>query len=149
MPEPTGADFAEYLRALPPERAELVAQVIALVDGAVPDGYEHAIEFGMPSWVVPLGRYPSTYNGHPLAVAAVAAQKNYTSLYLTCLSSDDAEVERFRTAWAATGKKLDMGKSCIRFSRFDALAPDVIADSIAATPPARLIELYELSRAQA
>lgn len=141
--------FAAYLDALPPERAALLTEVIALVEGALPEGYEPAMEYGMPAWVIPLEQYPDTYNGHPLGVVALAAQKNYTSLYLSCLYADDeAAVAAFRTAWAATGRKLDMGKSCIRFRRYDDLAGDLIAATIRATPPAVLIGHYERSRAR-
>jgi hypothetical protein len=154
-PEPADApqEFAGYLAALPPERAELLGRVIALVEGALPAGYVRAMEYGMPSWVIPLDVYPDTYNRHPLGVVSLAAQKNYTSLYLNCLPADAADEtagERFRADWAAAGApRLDMGKSCIRFRRYDDLAPEVIAATIRSTPPAELIARYERSRATA
>jgi hypothetical protein len=141
------ADFAAYLAAQQPGRAALLTEVIALVEGALPTGYERAIEFGMPSWVVPLEVYPDTYNAHPLALVSLAAQKNYTSLYLNSVYLSPESTESFQAAWKATGKKLDMGKSCIRFRTYDDLAPGVIADAIAATPPDALIAGYEKARA--
>jgi hypothetical protein len=143
--EPT--DFASYLGAQEPGRAALLTDVIALVESALPAGYERAIEYGMPSWVIPLAVYPDTYNAHPLAIAAIAAQKNYTSLYLNSVYLNPENIESFQTAWKATGKKLDMGKSCIRFRSYDDLAADVITDSISAMPPDALIAEYEKTRA--
>jgi hypothetical protein len=144
---PVPAEFAPYVDAQQPDRAALLAEVIALVESALPPGYERAIEFGMPSWVVPLEVYPDTYNAHPLAVAALAAQKNYTSLYLNCVYLNDENARSFQTAWQSTGKKLDMGKSCLRFRSYSDLAAEVIADVIRATPPGALIAEYEKARA--
>lgn len=136
-------EFAEYLAALPPERVEVLNQVIELVEEALPDGYVRAMEFGMPSWVIPLEVFPDTYNGHPLGVAALAAQKNYTSLYLQGCYAQPEEMEKFRADWAATGKKLDMGKSCVRFKRFEDISTEAIAGTIRRTPPDAMIALHE------
>lgn len=136
-------EFAEYLAALPPERADVLVQAMHLIEGALPEGYVRAMDFGMPHWVVPLETYPSTYNGHPLGVAALAAQKNYTSLYLHGVYASAEETAAFRAAWEASGKKLDMGKSCVRFRRFDDLAADAVTGTIARTPPDTLIALHE------
>jgi hypothetical protein len=69
----------------------------------------------MITYEIPLTRYPETYNGQPLAYVALAAQKNKYSLYLTCAYMDEARAMRLRDAHARAGKKLDMGKSCVRF----------------------------------
>ena len=69
----------------------------------------------MISYVVPFARYPDTYNKQPLAVASLANQKRYMALYLMGIYADDGE-SWFQKAWKATGKKLDMGKSCVRFT---------------------------------
>lgn len=141
-PEPASA-FADYLSALPPERAALVSRVVDLVDGALPSGYVRVIDYGMPTWVVPLEDYPDTYNGHALGVAALAAQKNYTSLYLHGVYASAAETAAFRATWAAAGKKLDMGKSCVRFRTFEDLVPEAIVGTLSRTPPSALIALHE------
>jgi hypothetical protein len=101
----------------------------------------------MIGWYVPLERYPDTYNGQPLGVAALASQKNYMSLYLNCVYSDEEEEEWFRERWAATGKKLDMGKSCVRFRKLDDVALDVVGEAVARVPPEDFIATYERSRA--
>ena len=79
----------------------------------------------------------------PPRYAALAAQKNSNSLYLNCVYASAERADRFRAAWAASGKKLDMGKSCIRFKRAADLALDVVRQEIAATTPAEFIALYE------
>jgi hypothetical protein len=137
------ATVADYLAELEPARRAEIEAVRNLVNAALPPGYVETMEFGMISWVIPLADYPDTYNRQPLAYAALAAQKNANSLYLNCVYASDERAARLRDAWAATGKTLDMGKSCIRFKRAADLAQDVVAAEIAATPPADFIALYE------
>lgn len=142
-PTPSMPEFDDYLAALAPERAELLVQVIDVVEGALPAGYVRMIDFGMPHWVIPLDAYGETYNGHPLSVAALAAQKNYTSLYLHSVYASTEETATFQSDWAASGKKLNMGKSCVRFKKFDDLAVDAITGTLSRTTPDVLIALHE------
>ena len=137
---------AEYLADLPPERAEVVAVVRDLILENLPEGYEESMNWGMLSYEIPLSRYPRTYNGQPLAYAALAAQKNYYAVYLTAAYADDAALARLRDGFARAGKKLDMGKSCLRFRKLDDLPLDVIADSIASTTPEEYIANYEAAK---
>jgi hypothetical protein len=102
----------------------------------------------MISWEVPLDRYPHTYNGQPLSYAALAAQKNYTALYLTCVQVSEQRSELMKRAWAATGRKLDMGKSCLRFKRAEEVAEDVLAETIRSVGVEQLIADYQASRAK-
>jgi uncharacterized protein YdhG (YjbR/CyaY superfamily) len=136
-----------YLAELPPERAALVARVRNLVNANLPDGYVERMSWGMIAWELPLERYPDTYNGQPLAYAGLAAQKNHTALYLNCIYASEERTRRLREAYAAAGKKLDMGKSCIRFKKADDLAEDVLAEAIRSVPPDVFIAEYERSRA--
>jgi hypothetical protein len=112
----------------------------------MPAGYREEISYGMIGWVVPLDDYPQTYNGQPLGYAGLAAQKNYNSLYLTCVYASEERTDRLRAAWEAAGKKLDMGKSCIRFRRADDLALDHVKREVASTTPAQFIAIYEAAR---
>ena len=141
------ATVAGYLAELPEDRRAEIERVRDLVNGALPPGYVEGIGYGMIGWVVPLTRYPDTYNGQPLVYAGLAAQKNYNSLYLNCVYASQNRTERLETAWASAGKKLDMGKSCIRFKKADDLALDVIRDEIASTTPDEFIQIYEEGRA--
>jgi len=140
------ATVEEYLAELPEPRREVVAAVREVVLRNLPAGYREAVSWGMIAYEVPLARYPDTYNGKPLAYAALAAQKNHYALYLTCVYQDPARAERLREEFSGAGKRLDMGKSCIRFRRLDDLPLDVIGRAIASTPPEAFITQYEASR---
>ena len=78
--------------------------------------------------------------------AALAAQKNYLSLYLMNVYADKETERWFVERYRAIGKKLNMGKSCVRFKRVDDLPIDLIGDAIARTPVAEFIMHYEASR---
>jgi uncharacterized protein YdhG (YjbR/CyaY superfamily) len=140
MATSTAATVQEYLDELPDDRAAVVAQVRDLVNASLPPGYVEGMLYGMPTWMVPLGTYPDTYNGKPLAYVSLAAQKNYYALYLMAVYSDSVEEARFREQWVARGTKLDMGKSCLRFKRIDDLHEDLLAEVIAAVPMDAFIE---------
>jgi uncharacterized protein YdhG (YjbR/CyaY superfamily) len=135
-----------YIAELPPERAALVGHVRDLVNANLPDGYVERMNWGMISWELPLERYPNTYNGQPLVYAGLAAQKNHTALYLNCVYASEERRRRLAEAYEAAGKKLDMGKSCIRFKRSDELAGEVLAATIRSIPPDQFIADYERSR---
>lgn len=137
---------AAYLAELPDERRQAIAAVLHLVNRHLPKGYVEAMGYGMITWQIPLARYPDTYNQQPLAPVALAAQKNHFALYLMCAYADSAADRGLRAAYATAGKRLDMGKSCLRFKSADDLLPDAIASLLAATTVERYIEQYEVSR---
>lgn len=112
----------------------------------LPSGYIERMNWGMISWELPLERYSGTYNGQPLVYAGLAAQKNHTALYLNCIHASDERTQRLREAYAAAGKKLDMGKSCVRFKKAEDLAEDVLARAIASVPVHSFIADYERTR---
>ena len=136
----------EYLEGLPPERREVVAEVRALVQGHVPPGYRESVNWGMLSWEVPLERYPDTYNGQPLGYVALAAQKNHYALYLHGVYMDEEKAAALRSAYAAAGKKLDMGKSCVRFRKMEDLVPEALGEAIAAMGVDDFILTYEAAQ---
>lgn len=136
----------EYLAELPEDRREAIARVRELVLSRLPDGYEETMDFGMVGYVVPLDRCPDTYNGRQLMYAALASQKNHMSLYLMCAYTDEDANAAFRAAYAATGKRLDMGRSCVRFRRVDDLALDVIGDAIASVGVDEFVERCTAAR---
>lgn len=130
----------EYLQSLPPDRRAAMARVREAIRSRLPDGYEEAMNWGMITWQVPLSVYPDTYNGQPLMYAALASQKNHMAVYLTAVYADEALRRDFEAAWRASGKRMDMGRSCVRFRRLDDLPLEVVADSIAAVPLARFVD---------
>lgn len=137
----------EYIASLPDGRREAVAAVRDVVRGSLPDGYEEGMQYGMIAWYVPLERLPDTYNGQPLGLAALANQKHYMSLYLNNVYGDPETEAWFRDRFAASGKHLDMGKSCVRFRRLDDLPLDVIGETIARADLDRFVERYREVRA--
>ena len=136
-----------YLRSLPSERRAVVSAVRHVVLRSLPDGYSEAMGYGMIVYNIPLATYPDTYNGQPLCYAAIAAQKHHYSLYVTCADQGDANAEWLESEFARAGKKLDMGKSCVRFKSLDDLPLPAIGELIARTTPERFIAQYEASRA--
>ncbi len=138
----------EYLAALPPDRAEQIGRLRELILQRLPDGYEEQVDFGMLAYVIPLEAYPETYNKHPLMYAALASQKRHLSLYLMNVYGDEQTLQWFTEGFAAAGKKLDMGKACVRFKKLDDLPLEFIGDVIARTPVSDYIALYETSREQ-
>ncbi|HEX2221270.1 MAG TPA: DUF1801 domain-containing protein [Candidatus Limnocylindria bacterium] len=146
MASTTPQSVDEYIASLPPDRREAMSTVRETVGRNLPAGYEEGMQYGMIGWYVPLERFPDTYNGRPLGLAALASQKSYMSLYLNNVYGD-AETERwFRERWAATGKKLHMGKSCVRFRKLEDLPLDLIGETIARTPLDEYLRRYEAAR---
>jgi hypothetical protein len=139
----------EYLASLPVDRRAAIAAVRKVIRDRLPKGYDEGMLYGMISYYVPLSSYPTTYNGQPLTVASLASQKDHMALYLMCVYGD-RELERwFAAAFRKAGKKLDMGKSCVRFKSLADLPLDVIGETIARTSVDDFIASYERSRAPA
>jgi hypothetical protein len=137
---------AAYLKELPPDRRDAIAKVRAVIRENLPDGYQEVVQYGMISYVVPLSRFPDTYNGQPLAVASLASQKGNMALYLMSVYGDLGTRRWFEIAWKKSGKRLDMGKSCVRFKRLDDVPLDVVGGVIARIPVDTFVAQYERSR---
>jgi Domain of unknown function (DU1801) len=140
---------SEYLSALPPERKRALSKVRSLIKQSLPKGYVETMQHGMICYVVPLTTFPEGYLGKkdvPLPYVALAAQKSHLAVYLMGLQGDPKLVKWFTAAWKASGKKLDMGKSCLRFQSLDDLAVDVLADAVAKLPVADFVAQYSATR---
>ena len=133
----------EYLRSLPQDRGESISAVRQVILKNLPDGYEEMMNWGMITYQVPLETYPDTYNGQPLMYAALASQKNYMALYLTGIYTSESSRSEFEAAYKATGKRFDVGKSCVRFRKLDDLPLPLIADSIASVKVEDLVNLVK------
>jgi len=136
----------EYLAELPDDRRDAIAEVRDVILENLPDGFAEAMNWGMISYEIPLDRHPDTYNGKPLMYAALASQKHHMAVYLTSIYVDEGAEDWFRSEYEATGKELDMGKSCVRFKSLDQLPLDLIGRVIAGTSVDELIDIYERSR---
>ena len=128
---------------LPEDRRTLVQAVRSAILDYLPDGFEETMSFGMIGYVVPRARFPDTYNGEPIGVVALANQKNHVAAYLMGIYADEAEREWFVSAWKATGKRLDMGKSCVRFKKLDDVGLDVLGEAVARVTPDDLIAAHQ------
>ncbi len=145
------ATVQAYLASLPEDRrAELAALRKVILDN-LDDDYQEGMQYGIIGYAVPHSVFPAGYHcdpKQPLPYMGLASQKNHMSLYMMCLyegGSINPHTAWFQKAWAKTGKKLDMGKACIRFKKLDDLALDVIAESIRRTPTKTYIARYEAS----
>ena len=136
----------DYLAELGPVRAADIAAVRDLINAAIPPGYVERMAWGMISWDVPIEVSGPTYNGQPLVYVGLAAQKNHNALYLNGVYASPKRTEQLRQAWAASGRKLDMGKSCLRFKRFENLAVDVLRDEIASLSPGDFAQMFPAPR---
>jgi hypothetical protein len=132
-----------YLASLPPDRRAEIVRVRSVVNANLPRGYEEGMMYGMIGWYIPLANYSETYNGQPLCLAGLAAQKQHLALYLMTVYGDPKVEQKFKAGFKAAGKKLDMGKSCVRFKTADALALDVIGETISRVTPDSYIASYE------
>lgn len=119
----------EYLAELPEDRRATVSAVRDVIVANLPEGYVEGVEWGMITYSVPLEVSGRTYNGRPLGYVSLASQKNYLSLYLMGVYGE--REQEFRAEFEATGRKLDMGKSCVRFKRVDDLPLDLIGREVA------------------
>jgi len=140
------ATVADYLAELPADRRAEIERVRDLVNRSLPDGYAERMNWGAISWEVPVELSGPTYNGQPLMYAGLAAQKNSNSLYLSSYMSKERS-RQLQAGFAAAGKKLNMGKGCVRFKKADDLALDAIQDEIASTTPEQHVRIHREARA--
>ena len=140
---------AQYLAELSPDRREAIAAVRNMILKNLDKDYEERISYGMISYCVPHRIFPEGYHcdpKQPLAFLCLASQKNYMSMHILSVYTQGEEDSWFRKEWAKTGKKLDMGKCCIRFRKLDDLALDLLGEVIRKTPAKVYIEYYKAAR---
>jgi hypothetical protein len=140
------ATVKEYLASLPEDRRKDLEALRKVILANLDKDFQESMGYGMAGYCVPHSVYPPGYHcdpKQPLPFAGFASQKNSMSLYLMGLYMDKAEREWFEKAWKKSGKKLDAGKSCIRFKKIDDLALDVIGEAFKRMPAKKYIALYE------
>lgn len=136
----------EYLASLPADRREAIAAVRAVVLKSLPKGYEEGMQYGMIGYHVPHSVFPAGYHcdpEQPLPFAGLASQKNHMAIYLMCVYGDAEHEAWFRKAWSKTGKRLDMGKSCVRFKKLEDVALEVIGEAVRRVPVKKFVAHYE------
>jgi len=136
----------QYLKELPADRKAELSKVLAVIRKNLPKGLTEQMSSGMIGYVVPHKLYPPGYHCDPkqaLPFAGLAAQKNYMSLYMMTVYGDPRMQKWLREQFDARGKRLDMGKSCIRFRKADDLPLDVIGEAIGRVSVADYITFCE------
>ncbi len=140
------ATVEEYLAEQLPERQEALAEVRRVILENLPEGYAEVMQYSMISYVIPLARYPKTYNKQPLAYLSLAAQKRYMSIYLMGVYCDRETESWFVQRYRDSGKRLDMGKACVRFRTLKDLPLDLVGEAVSKTSVEDFIECYETAR---
>jgi hypothetical protein len=136
----------DYLAELPEDRRGAIQGVRDVILKNLDHEFEEGMQYGMIGYYVPHSVYPPGYHcdpRQPLGFACLASQKNHMALYLMCVYGDQDQRKRFEADWKKAGKKLDMGKSCIRFKKLDDLALSVIGETIRRVTARKYIEICE------
>jgi hypothetical protein len=138
----------EYLGRLPVEQQDVIATIRDVILRNLPKGFQESMTWGVPTYEVPLERYPDTYNGKPLGYAALAVKKNYYTIHLMSVYADPQLLEWLQSEFKRRGKKLDIGKACLRFKRLDDLPLDVMGEIISKTTLDDYVARIEAGRQQ-
>lgn len=140
----------DYLSNLPDERRDVMRGLVDAIRKNLPKGFQEVIAYGMPGWVVPHSLYPGGYHCDPktpLPFLSVASQKSHIAVYHMGLYSSTELLDWFRAEWPGhSSKKLDMGKSCIRFKKPDDVPVELIGLLAAKMTPQQWIAIYDRLR---
>ena len=137
---------AEYLSELPPDRRKVIAAVRKVIRKSVDKDIEEGMQYGMIGYYIPHRVFPAGYHCDPeqgVPYLALASQKNYMALYLMFAYVGTAAGTYIREAYAKAGRKLDMGKCCLRFKSLEELDLDVVAEAIRRAPSKSHLKVYE------
>lgn len=140
------ATVEQYLSELPEDRRAALQAIREVILKHLPTGYAEGMQYGMIGYFVPHSRYPAGYHcdpRQPLPFGGLASQKNHMAVYLMGLYGNSAAEAAFRAAWTKTGRKLDMGKCCIRFKRLEDVPLEVLGNTVAAMSVDKYIAAYE------
>lgn len=137
----------EYLSNVPEERKEAFRKLYQTVSENLPKGFQESLSYGMIGWSVPLETYPDGYHCTPntlLPFINLASQKNFIALYHMGIYADPELLHWFITEFPKhSKKKLDMGKSCIRFKKPDDIPFELVAELVKKMSAEEWISLYE------
>lgn len=140
----------EYLFSLPEDRKKVMTEMRRVILKNLPRGFEEVMAYGMIGYVVPHALYAKGYHANPetpLPFINIASQKNFIALYHMGLYSNGKLLDWFKDQWGeVTTKKLDMGKSCIRFKKPEDIPMALIGELVSKITPKQWIETYEKSK---
>ena len=140
------ATVAAYLASLAPDRRSVIEEARAFVREHIAAGYAEFMNWGVINWGIPLEEFSSTYNGQPLCYVALGAQKRYNAFYLMSAYDGSNGAKRLATAFKKAGKRLDMGKCCLRFKALDDLELASVARLIAMSTPKDYLAYYRRTK---
>ena len=147
----SSATIEQYLANLPEERRQVIKQIRDIINKRLPKGFEEGISYGMIGWSVPHSLYPPGYHcdpSKPLVFMSLASQKNHIALYHMGMYAGPL-IEWFKSEWPNhSTKKLDMGKSCVRFKKIEDIPLDLIGELASKMTPKQWIETYENALSQ-
>jgi uncharacterized protein YdhG (YjbR/CyaY superfamily) len=141
------ATVEEYLETLPEERKAAVTELRKQIKKNLPKGFKETMGYGMAGYVVPHSKYPAGYHcdpKQPLPFLGFASQKNFIALYHMGLYADQKLLKWFTDEYPKhSSRKLDMGKSCIRFKKPEEIPFKLIGELVSKMTPDDWIQLYE------
>lgn len=147
MVSSAAATVEQYLADLEEPRRGEITELLGLIRQNLPNGFNEAMAWGMIVFQVPMAVSGKTYNDQPLAAVALASQKNYISFYLSSIYASKELTAEFHERWARSGKKLDMGKSCVRFKSLDKADLETLGWAVSLLDPVQFTQMYVVSRA--
>ncbi|MFK7808789.1 MAG: DUF1801 domain-containing protein [Saprospiraceae bacterium] len=137
----------EYLDAIPDDRKKVMTKIRGVINKNLPKGFKHQLSYGMPGWVIPHSKYPDGYHCKPelpVPFMSIASQKNFVALYHSGVYADTKLYDWFVSEYPKhCSRKLDMGKSCIRFKKMEDIPYDLIGELSTKMTPDDFIEIYE------
>lgn len=136
----------EYIESLPSDRKGALSTVRKTILEHLSSGFEETMQYGMIGYVVPISIYPKGYLNKkdvPLPYIALASQKNYMAIYLMGLYTDEKALKKLQDQYKKEGKKLDMGKSCIRFKKLSEVSLGALEDAVKLFSVDECIKVYE------
>lgn len=143
--------IAGYLAALPSERRAAIDSIRAVVNRNLDSRFAEGMQYGMPAWFLPHSEYPDGYHcdpKQPLPFASIASQKSHIGIYLFCVYTNPQEKEQFVKEWEATGKRLNMGASCVRVKKLEDVPLDVLGHAIKRMTAKKFVASYEAGRGE-
>ena len=147
MVSSAAATIEQYLADLEEPRRGEITELLGLIRQSLPKGFDETMAWGMVVFQVPMAVSGPTYNDQPLAAVALASQKNYISFYLSSIYASKELTAEFHERWERSGKKLDMGKSCVRFKSLDKADLETLGWAVSLLDPVQFTQMYLEARA--
>ncbi len=143
------ANSVDYLSKLPDDRREMIEALRKVILKNIDKPFEEGLQYGMVGYYLPHSVYPDGYHcdpEKPLPFASIGSQKNNISLYLFCVYLNPEIQAWFVEEWKKTGKRLDMGKSCIRIKKLEDIPLPLIGKLFKRIKAKAFIKSYEAGR---